>query len=513
MRIGDGSAPPGRPPAAAGIRPVVSRPLPPFAAADPADVAAVRDVLRASGFDGQTVADTVRVEGDAPPAARQLPLLLRLTSAGRPVDVLIRLFVVGTAVDREVAEAALAPTPLELWERLGLVGIDGGRVRPAVMLRPWDDLLVASDRTQRGSGGLPGDFVMGVSVSSVLLGRLTVREAVDEALDIGTGCGFQALLAARHAARVTVTDVNPRALAYARLNAALNGLEFEVVEGSLYEPVAGRRFGLIVSNAPYVIAPEPTHHFLHAGLADDGVGRVLASGAADHLEPGGYCQFLCNWLMPGEEWIERLGSWFDDCGCEVWLMRASSTPVEQYAAKWIEVADTETELVPAFDAWMDYFAGLGVQKVGTGLVTMQRSTDGGSRLHLEDGPNPVTDVWGADVARGLRLRARLATMDDDAVLATRPRLADAVQLRQELTPKGGGWVVAAQHVRRTSGFPYHAGVDRFGATLLGRCDGSRTLRELLAELAAELEESVDDVIGTSLPTLRRMFEQEFLELS
>ena len=76
-------------------------------------------------------------------------------------------------------------------------------------------------------------------------------------LDLGTGCGIQALLSAKHSERVVATDVNARALAFARFNAALNGIDsIEFRHGDLFEPVDGERFGLVVANPPYVISPD-----------------------------------------------------------------------------------------------------------------------------------------------------------------------------------------------------------------------------------------------------------------
>ncbi|MGH9022524.1 MAG: hypothetical protein ACRDV9_05405 [Acidimicrobiia bacterium] len=48
-----------------------------------------------------------------------------------------------------------------------------------------------------------------------------------------------AFLASRHSERVTATDVNPRALAFARFNATLNQVaNVDLVEGPWFEPVA-----------------------------------------------------------------------------------------------------------------------------------------------------------------------------------------------------------------------------------------------------------------------------------
>ena len=74
-----------------------------------------------------------------------------------------------------------------------------------------------------------------------------MRGHAGRALDLGTGCGVQSYHLSRHADQVVATDLNPRALRLARLGAALSGMDVDFREGSLYEPVVGERFDLIVS--------------------------------------------------------------------------------------------------------------------------------------------------------------------------------------------------------------------------------------------------------------------------
>src|SRR5437763_2724499 len=72
-------------------------------------------------------------------------------------------------------------------------------------------------------------------------------------LDLCAGSGVLAITAALCGARsVTAVDVSRRAVLAIRLNAQLNGVSVRAVRGDLFAPVAGRRFGLIVSNPPYV---------------------------------------------------------------------------------------------------------------------------------------------------------------------------------------------------------------------------------------------------------------------
>ena len=113
------------------------------------------------------------------------------------------------------------------------------------------------------------------------LANLTVRRPVARALDVGTGNGIQALLASRHAEHVVATDVNERALAFARFNLALNGVSnVELRQGSFLEPVEGERFDLVVANPPYVISPESSFVFRDSGLGRDRVSELVVRGRA-----------------------------------------------------------------------------------------------------------------------------------------------------------------------------------------------------------------------------------------
>ena len=77
-------------------------------------------------------------------------------------------------------------------------------------------------------------------------------------LDIGTGSGCIAIAMAKRlpGATVTAIELSEAALAVARRNAAINGAKVEFLAGSLLEPVAGRRFDLILSNPPYIPADD-----------------------------------------------------------------------------------------------------------------------------------------------------------------------------------------------------------------------------------------------------------------
>jgi SAM-dependent methyltransferase len=238
---------------------------------------------------------------------------------------------------------------------------EGDEVRASVDVRPYggpegQDWWIVSDLgcAVGGAGGIGGPggargavdrsrLVLGVGGASTTLAGLTIRTPVKRALDLGTGSGIQALHASRHAARVTATDPNPRALDMARLTLALSGApEPDLREGSLFEPVGGETYDLIVSNPPFVISPRSAEDdrlvYRDGGMAGDDLCRTLVQQAGGHLSDGGWCQLLANWQhVQGEDWRERLASWVPP-GCDAWIVQREVQDVAQYAELWLRDA-------------------------------------------------------------------------------------------------------------------------------------------------------------------------------
>lgn len=92
-----------------------------------------------------------------------------------------------------------------------------------------------------------------------LLVELALARRPASVLDLGTGCGAIALAIKRHlpGARVVAVEASAAALAVAQRNAVKLGLEIDFRHGRWFDPVAGERFELIVSNPPYVANGDP----------------------------------------------------------------------------------------------------------------------------------------------------------------------------------------------------------------------------------------------------------------
>lgn len=169
----------------------------------------------------------------------------------------------------------------------------------AERIRAWH-LNAYRAMKEEGAGGQRFDYlgltitvppeVMPITGMHDLLGNVVlaeVREA-DRVLDMGTGSGVNAILAAGTARRVLAVDVNPVAVAAARANAEANGVadRVEVRQSDVFSAVDGE-FDLIVFDPPYRwFAPRD---LLEAASTDENYRAMTTffREARGHLAPEG----------------------------------------------------------------------------------------------------------------------------------------------------------------------------------------------------------------------------------
>jgi len=503
--------------------------------------------------------------GERVAARRALERSAAGSEAARASGTLALLFVLGYPQPVGAVAAALPTLGVDGARELGLVAVEGDGVRPLMDLRPYAFVdaggeaswWIASDLGELAVGGaLREDHVLGVGGASATLAGLMVPRPVDRALDLGTGCGIQALHLARHARHVVATDISQRALDIAAFNAALNlvdGVEFRL--GSLFEPVAGEVFDHIVSNPPFVITPRaegiPEYEYRDGGMVGDELVSTVVAAAGEHLAPGGVAQLLGNWETGGTtaaagrtggttaaagrtggttaaagetggtaggargpsrkgaysvpEWAAR-GS----VPVDAWVVERELQDPAAYAETWIRDGGTRPG-TPDFErlseAWLDDFERRGVTEVGFGYVTLRRPVDAAAEPvvrveRLQSGLGRNEAGLGAHVLQTLDAVDALRGATDDEVLATHWTVAGDVTEERHFWPGQDDPTVI--RLQQGGGFARTIESGTALSALVGASDGELSAAAIVAALAQLLQADEADLRSELAPRLREL---------
>ena len=483
---------------------------------------ALADSLRSAGYILEAVTDRLGTEAvDA--LARNTTRAARdaLGDARDPQASLIRLFLLQDALSPDAAAAALGG--LAPLEEAGIVVSTADSVLAGLEIRPYAaagagvDFVgwIANDLIPILDGRLDRsrpDYVLGASPASTTLAQMTIRRPVRRALDLGTGCGIQSLLLAGHADEIVATDLNPRAVQVARLTAGLNGLDLDLREGSLYEPVAGEQFDLIVTNPPYVMSPPTGERLVYReGVlqADELVRRVVVDGAS-HLAPEGVLQVLGNWAITDDEpWSDRLRRWIEPTGCDALVLQREHLDPYEYIEVWLNDAGLvgTDEYAPRYRQWVDYFDSLGITGVGLGWIMLRRSERATPDVRCEEWPHvvhqPLGEAFAAHIAG-----VELAGLSDAALLGRAWRLDERVDVETIGRPGEED----PQHIvyRQRYGFGRAVEVDTALGAVLGASDGDLAAGQIISAVAELLDADADALADEITPRFRELIREGYL---
>lgn len=331
---------------------------------------------------------------------QRIPALVELESDhdSSAVKALTWLFILAQPLNVETLNEVLPQLGCAGAQQLGLVDSDGERATALVDLRPHQaqigqtqsvyDWWIVSDQSETQTGRpLTAGHVLGIGSATLSLLRMTVRDQVDSALDLGCGCGIQALYLSTHAQRVVATDISQRACDFTRFNAALNQREIEVRQGSLFEPVAGEAFQLITSNPPFVITPQSVRQdnlwqYRDGGMDRDNLIATVTSEGPSYLVPGGMLQMLANWeVVADEPWQHHPDKWLkkaqETAGpLQAWVVQRDLLDCSQYAELWMRdslgQSASREKWEEYYRLWLKDFATANVQAVGMGFMAIHR---------------------------------------------------------------------------------------------------------------------------------------------
>lgn len=275
-----------------------------------------------------------------------------------PLSLLVQAFILGLPTTEQRLTQLLGEPLFRGMVQLGLLQNEGQLYSSTCTIYPCLGRLVVTDHWV-SSGAQAEGKVYELGTDSYVLARVTPRSQ-GPALDLCTGSGVHAVHSARDHHPSWAVDINPRALDFTRLNAAMQGVEVHTELGDLYAPTGDRRFALITANPPFVPSPDP-QVLIHrsAGATGEEVPERLVAGLPEKLEPGGlFSMVLEHPNFKRETYLNRLQRWLgEERGWGIAVLTFREYQVDQYILRHLGgVADPES----AFKSYLRSYNRVGI---------------------------------------------------------------------------------------------------------------------------------------------------------
>ncbi|MBT9559891.1 MAG: methyltransferase [Myxococcales bacterium] len=480
---------------------------------NPAFVSRVADVFAAVEYSEATIRDYLAPKVELVPVeAMTTPRFVHALSEDVALDVFLRLYAFGVTASEDAVRRAIAPMSIAEWVDGGLLArAPDGRLYSPICLAPQRGVLVAYDRVEEGIAR-PSDYVMGVATTTAGLLDAVPHRPFGRALDLGTGCGATALVRAAHCGHVVATDLLERSICYTRFNALLNACDnVTAAAGDMLAPVAGQTFDLVTMNAPHVITPEGGLAYRDGGMAGESFVRRVARELPSAIADGGFGQFTLQWLeYEGVEFGDRLSEWFDNAGCDVWVMRTRYQSPASHAEKFIRELEVHTpqSYAARVEEWLSWFDAQNVTGIGAGVVSLRRRS--GRNWFRSSEADDVDSGGGAAILRGFAYRDAMQNATGDSLLDTAFRASPDVELHTTGATRGNGWLTSHLELRIRRGLRTRMQVDPATAQVLASCDGSRTLRAIADGIARGHGAAPEQVYGGVLTAAQALLERDAL---
>lgn len=357
--------------------------VPAVAERDRTLMASLGEQLRRQGYLRQVYEPLMPPGGFINRNLQMLPGYLRSFSSHLSAEqvTLANLFLFHSTVTRDHAERALTSKYLKVLVNNGLVvELEGGGVRSCHDIYPVGPCYIFTDCRIAQAHEIHKQNVYYLGGDSYELADLVPRRPVGRVLDLCTGSGVHAVLAAQHAQAASGVDINPRALGVSRINALVNGVadRCDFLLGDLYEAVPGGHFDLITANPPFVPTPENLSLFRGGGEGGEEITRRVFQALPERLNPGGWLMLVTNFPYPAQtDVMKHCRSWLPaEKGWGICLLSRAEVDNTSYIFhQYPRTGDIDTDHAE-LDRWLDCYERSGIEKMGFGTYFARRLQPG-----------------------------------------------------------------------------------------------------------------------------------------
>jgi carbamoyltransferase len=315
-----------------------------------------------------------------------LPYLDRFALGSGDLEDLLRLFQLRANIGEDRARSLLGSEGYEFLLDQGALSSEGGLVSARIDLFPVGELVVATDHRYQilESDKLSEDPVMYLGLDSVGLVNTAPRVDVGSHLDLCTGSGVQALVAASYSDYVVGVDLNPRAIRFSRFNADFNGIDHvDFRLGSLYEPVADEQFDSITANPPFVPSPDDSLGFRDGGRNGEAILSCIVQGAGEKLRANGRLSIVTDLVDP-DQYIEKISNWWSGgaiCGL---ILTTADRDEALFSVPHARApfGQSYEEYSEELSRWVNSYRSASLGTVNFGYILLQENSEAGVENHI-----------------------------------------------------------------------------------------------------------------------------------
>ncbi len=354
------------------------------------------------GYDESAVCGRLGLDDITDITWRAIPIYRKEKLFARePLECAIDIFLLQGALSQEELDLLFDEDGQKTLCGCGVLSSRGDKWVSNLSCYPVGGGFIVSDHAwpklpHPGQCAVPHNQVMYIGTDSRWLVHATVRREFESALDLCTGSGIHAILAARHTKRVIAVDINQRAVECTAFNAYLAGAQnVEAVCGDLYEKLGDERFELITANPPFVPSPVDELGYRDGGSDGESVQRRIVEGLPCRLSLGGVAQIVTELgEREGDSLPDRLRSWLNGAPLDILVLRLRTHSAANYAISHAKGDDSYEEFFESVDEWATNLSSQGYTHISSVLIAFKWSDPscGEPWERMEDVAPPSADM-------------------------------------------------------------------------------------------------------------------------
>jgi methylase of polypeptide subunit release factors len=405
-----------------------------------------------------------------------MPILLDFKLAeNTPFNKLAKLFLFSQDLPREeLLKDLFGEKDLEAYLRMGILEKKEDLIRSSIGFYPCLGYYIATDRNYPDYR-FP-NAVMYLGQDSYTLARATMRKPVKRTLDICSGSGVHAILAAAHSDEVIGVDINGRAINFSRFNSIFNDVKnVRFMQGDLFEPVRGEKFDLILANPPFVPAPEVKIYFRDGGkTGEDPLGRILGN-LHGYLTDDGVCQiFSLLVFQKGQDYLQKLYRYLGKEHFNILVLATNSIDIEFFVIDQMSGFSTFAEYRGKLVEWLKSYYDNKINKLADGIIIVSRTREDAAPASRMMKYRVLNRPFSDEIERYFEM---LYDYEKDASLASQiPALRENVKGIWKECFKGSAESYVVTFQDDDLSHQVEISADEFGIVAL--CDGRKDVAEL-----------------------------------